>query len=137
MACRLETQSKKATIIHEQFDSVFSNPLSKIKHIFDKKSRLPNIHKIIINRSGLLKLLVNINVNKADGPDGVPGRLLKICANELVDIYQLLFQTSIDQGWKESNVVPLFKKGDKNKAENYRPISLTSLSCKLLEHVCA
>ena len=119
---------------------VFSNPLSKIKHIFDKKSRLPNIHKIIINRSGLLKLLVNINVHKADGPDGVPGRLLKICANELVDIYQLLFQSSIDQGivppdWKEANVVPLFKKGDKNKAENYRPISLTSLSCKLLEHV--
>ena len=31
--------------------------------------------------------------------------------------------------------MPLFKKGDRTKAENYRPISLTSLSCKLLEHV--
>ena len=132
--------AEKANIIHEQFDSVFSNPIPKIMHIFDNKSRLPNIHRIIINRSGLLKLLLNINVHKADGPDGVPGKLLKICANELVDIYKLIFQTSIDQGivppdWKEANVVPLFKKGDKKNAENYRPISLTSLSCKLLEHV--
>ena len=31
--------------------------------------------------------------------------------------------------------MPLFKKGDRSKAENYRPISLTSLSCKLLEYV--
>ena len=63
-----------------------------------------------------------------------------MCAHELVDVYQILFQASLDQGivpsdWKEANVVPLFKKGDRCKAENYRPISLTSLSCKLLEHV--
>ena len=37
--------------------------------------------------------------------------------------------------WKKANIVPLFKKGDKSLPENYRPISLTSLSCKLLEHV--
>ena len=102
--------------------------------------RLPNIHKITITRSGILKLLLNINVHKANGPDNIPGRLLKICAHELVDVYVILFQASLDQGvvppdWKEANVVPLFKKGDKSKAENYRPISLTSLSCKLLEHV--
>ena len=46
----------------------------------------------------------------------------------------------MDQGvvppdWKKANIVPLFKKGDKSLPENYRPISLTSLSCKLLEHV--
>ena len=101
---------------------------------------MPNICKININRSGLLKLLLNINIHKSDGPDNVPGRLLKLCANELVDVYQILFQVSLDSGvvppdWKEANVVPLFKKGDKSKPENYRPISLTSLSCKLLEHV--
>ena len=130
----------KANIIHRQFDSVFSNPLPKIKHFFDKTKSLPNIHKITLNRPGLLKLFLNINVHKSDGPDNVPGRLLKICAHELVDVYLILFQASLDQGivppdWKEASVVPLFKKGDKSKAENYRPISLTSLSCKLLEHV--
>ena len=37
--------------------------------------------------------------------------------------------------WKEANVVPLYKKDDRTNPGNYRPISLTSLSCKLLEHV--
>ena len=35
--------------------------------------------------------------------------------------------------WKEANITPLFKKGSRNKPENYRPVSLTSVVCKLLE----
>ena len=58
----------------------------------------------------------------------------------MAHIYSFLFQASLDQGvvppdWKTANVVPLFKKGDKSKAENYRPISLTSITCKVLERV--
>ena len=131
---------KKATIIHEQFDSVFSDPNPPISPSFDPSERLPDMKPIIISRNGILKLLLNINPNKANGPDNVPGKFMKMCAHELADIFQILFQASLDQGtvpqdWKEANVVPLFKKGDRCRAENYRPISLTSLSCKLLEHV--
>ena len=35
--------------------------------------------------------------------------------------------------WKEANIIPSFKKGSRNKSENYRPVSLTSVICKLLE----
>ena len=35
--------------------------------------------------------------------------------------------------WKEANIIPLFKKGSRNKSVNYRPVSLTSVICKLLE----
>ena len=35
--------------------------------------------------------------------------------------------------WKEANITPLFKKGSRKKPENYRPVSLTSVVCKLLE----
>ena len=88
----------------------------------------------------MLKLLLNININKAVGPDGIPGRLLKLCAHEIVDSLITIFQASLDQGvvpddWKDANIMPLFKKGDKTSAENYRPISLTSVTCKLLEHI--
>lgn len=131
---------KKANIIHDYFDTVFSNPEPKINHDLDPSKRLPDMHKIQINRSGLLKLLLNINIHKANGPDNISGRFLKLCAYEIVDVLQIIFQASLDQGivpsdWKEANIMPLFKKGDRMKAENYRPISLTSLSCKLLEHV--
>ena len=51
-----------------------------------------------------------------------------------------LFQRSIDDGkipsdWWKASIVPIYKKGDKHKAANYRPVSLTSISCKLLEHI--
>jgi hypothetical protein len=51
-----------------------------------------------------------------------------------------LFQASINQGtippeWKEAKVVPIFKKGDKSRASNYRLVSLTVVTCKMLEHI--
>ena len=98
------------------------------------------MNNITVTRAGVLKLLININPNKATGPDRIPGRLLKLCANELVEVFQLLFQASLDQGsvpndWKRADITPLYKKGDKMQAENYRPVSLTSIACKLLEHI--
>ena len=49
-----------------------------------------------------------------------------------------LFNLSLEEGtvpseWKEANITPLFKKGSRNKPENYRPVSLTLVVCKLLE----
>ena len=51
-----------------------------------------------------------------------------------------IFQYSIDTGslpsdWRDANISPGFKKGGRHLAENYRPVSLTSISCKLLEHI--
>ena len=37
--------------------------------------------------------------------------------------------------WKEANIIPLFKKGSRKKSDNYRPMSLTSVICKLLERL--
>ena len=55
-------------------------------------------------------------------------------------IYNRVFNLSLKEGvvpfeWKEANIIPLFKKGSRNKSENYRPVSLTSVICKLLERV--
>ena len=51
-----------------------------------------------------------------------------------------MFNLSLKEGvvpfeWKEANIRPLFKKGSRNKLENYRPVSLTSVICKLLERL--
>ena len=132
--------TRKANLIHKQFDSVFSDDTIKITPEFEKENRLPTMDPIKITQNGILKLLSNIDPNKAVGPDQVPGHFLKLCAYEIADMYVILFQASLDQGivppdWKMANIVPLFKKGDKSLPENYRPISLTSLSCKVLEHV--
>ena len=87
-----------------------------------------------------LILKKNVKINKATGPDELPARLLKELNNELSPILVVLFQASLNQGkvpqdWKLANVTPLFKKGDKSDPDNYRPVSLTSITCKLLEHI--
>ena len=130
---------KKANIFNNHFCQVFSKPDSNKKptSIKENKNSIPNI---TVKSAGVLKLLLNINVNKATGPDGIPGRLLNLCAYEIVDVLTLFFQASLDQGtvpkdWKQANIVPLHKKGDKSVVLNYRPISLTPITSKLLEHI--
>ena len=85
-------------------------------------------------------MLRGLNPHKATGPDDMSCRLLKEYANEIAPVIQLLYQASINQGtlpsdWKTAYVVPILKKGDKCKAENYRPVSLTSVVYKLMEHI--
>ena len=87
---------------------------------------------IIITTGGVKKLLDELNVSKANGPDGIPARILKETANEPTEVMTLLFKASLTQSdildiWRESLISPLFKGGkkDRNKTENYKPISLS------------
>ena len=82
----------------------------------------------------------NLNIHKAAGPDEIPTILLKELAPYLAETFTTFFQASINQGtippdWKEAFVVPIFKKGDKSRASNYRPVSSIVVTCKILEHI--
>ncbi|KAK3098073.1 hypothetical protein FSP39_015909 [Pinctada imbricata] len=129
----------KANILNDQFVSVFTQ--EDTHHIPDKgDSPYPDLPEIIIHPDGVRKLLKNINPHKATGPDNIPGQLLKEVAREVTPILTLIFSASLHQGripdeWKEATVTPLFKKGDRGKAANYRPVSLTSITCKIMEHI--
>ena len=82
-----------------------------------------------------------MNPSKAlPGPDELHPRVLKELAIELDPAFNHLFQQSIDTGeirkeWSLANICPLFKKSDGSLACNYRPVSLTCVPCKLLEHI--
>ena len=81
-----------------------------------------------------------LNPFKALEPDELHPRVLKELATELGPIFAHLFQRLIDSGdipkeWTLANISPLFKKGDRALAYNYRPVSLTCVPCKLLEHI--
>ena len=82
--------------------------------------------------------ILKLNVNKSCEPDEMHPQIFI----ELVDLVSkplaLLLNKTMDegcipQGWKMAHVSPIFKKGARNKAENYRPINLTSIVCKLME----
>ena len=127
-------------VLVKQFQSVFT----KDRNLFRPPVKHPNIietlQNIKIRVPGVRKLLHDVKVAKAVGPDGIPNLVLKECADQLAPGLTLIFQESINTGvlpedWLNANVAPLFKKGDRHKAENYRPVSLTSVTGKLLEHI--
>ena len=129
----------KADILNRQFTSVFTREdTSSIPPLPDRN--YPSMPNIVVQIPGVKKLLSNIKPNKASGPDAIPCRLLKETAEEIAPILADIFNESLSSGhlpddWKTANVAPVFKKGNTNLAENYRPISLTCVCCKLLEHI--
>jgi hypothetical protein len=130
---------EKANILNDQFKSVFTKTMSTTleKSTIDRGF---NIKTLKIGEQGVFKLLTDINPSKAMGPDQIPNIVLKTCAKTLAPGMTKIFQKSIDcsepsDDWLNTNVAPVYKKGDVHQAENYRPVSLTSVICKLLEHI--
>ena len=88
----------------------------------------------------MVKLLKNVKPHKAAEHDDIYLMLLKEAADEIAPAITLLFQASLNQGntpstWRKALVVPIYKKGSKSDASNYRPIYLTSARCKLCERI--
>ena len=86
------------------------------------------------------KKIQNLRSEAAAGPDGIGPLILKELSYGLSPILAHVFSRSLLEGkvpqdWKEANVTPICKKGAKSDAGNYRPVSLTSVSCKMLESI--
>ena len=95
---------------------------------------------ISISVSGVHKLLSDLNPFKATGPDAISARFLKETANKIAPMFPCLFNQSlatgeVPQDWKNAYVIPIYKKGSKSDPRNYRPVSLTSIVYKTMEHI--
>ena len=130
---------RKAEILNNQFWSVFTSEDTKN---IPKLPGPPNTEmpKFEITVQGVTKLLEGLNGGKASGPDELPNLILNNAANEISPFLKIIFDQSLKTGklpddWVEANVAPVFKKGDWHYPANYRPISLTCVCAKLLEHI--
>ena len=93
---------------------------------------------IHINKTKVKSKLLKLNPSKTAGADTINPAVLKECEKVLAKPLTILFRKSIESSkvpeiWKYANVTPIFKKGSKSLASNYRPVSLTSIVCRLLE----
>jgi hypothetical protein len=130
---------EKAETLNNQFKSVFTVENTRSLPPL-RNSNTPTINNIQVDVEGVLKLLSSVKVNKATGPDQIPARILKECSSAIAPIFTKIFQKSLDTGtlpkdWREAFITPIYKKGDKANPANYRPVSLTSIPSKLLEHI--
>lgn len=95
---------------------------------------------VLITHEGIAKLIDNLKLSSAPGPDNITAKILKGTVSISSRILQIIFQQSVSNGeipndWKTSKITPVFKAGNRSDPSNYRPISLTSIPCKLLEHI--
>ena len=136
----LKTDNKdKADIFNKQFESVYTreqpgDPPSK------GPSPYPDIGDLYIDPNGVKRLLDRLNPFKSSGPDDLSARVLKECSAEIAPVLACIFNKSLAQSrvpddWLQANVVPIYKKGEKYDPANYRPVSLTCICCKSLEHI--
>ena len=131
--------------LNKYFLSVFTQeePDGELEpeHIFrgQEADKLSNIN---IDKEMVRKEIDKLKKTKSPGPDDIFPRILKECKEQLDEPIARIFMKSLDTGivprlWRQANVVPIFKKGDKAEGSNYRPISLTSVVGKMLEAIIA
>ena len=133
-----QSDLEKAEEFNGQFTDVFNKNVHTQVPLLDRSA--PFMNYIAVCKSGVIKLLKGLNLSKVLGSDELHPRVLKELATELGPAFAHLFQQSIDTGeipkeWSLANICPLFKKSDWSLACNYRPVSLTCVPCKLLEHI--
>ncbi|KAI8509503.1 hypothetical protein Bbelb_133510 [Branchiostoma belcheri] len=136
----VDKEEEKAELLNE----IFVNITKDCNHP-DRTMKLPILTSkqfttLQVTREEVLTVLLSLQVDKAPGPDGISNKLLREAAPEICDSLQCLFNYSLSTGtfpteWKQSNVTPVYKKGDKTDPLNCRPISLLPTVAKLMERL--
>jgi sarcosine oxidase/L-pipecolate oxidase len=97
-----------------------------------------SLSDIIVNRAEVVDQLSILNLNKAYGSDNISPKVLKLCREELADPLSNIFNNSLRSStflskWKESHIIPIYKKGPPSEIGNYRPVALLSCISKVFE----
>ena len=134
---------KMAEMLNTFFCSVFTREdlslMPEAEHYFqgEDSERLKTVN---ITAEKVKKKLQNLSPSSAPGPDKMWPRVLCSLAEELsyplAIIYtRCLAEETVPPEWRTANVTPIFKKGAKGSAGNYRPVSLTCVLCKVMESI--
>lgn len=128
-----------ASILNSTFVASFSHDHSSTVPLLLQNDFSPML-PIIFDVAGIIHLVDNLKMSCSAGIDDINSKFLKNTKEYSSIILFKLFEQSLSVGvlpgdWKVGKVVPVHKTGDKHIPLNYRPISLTSISCKILEHI--
>ena len=126
-----------AEILSDAFSSVYTNEDLKVISFAPPKTK-DELVDMIFTEEIVARNLAKMKNYSSSGPDNIPYIVLKagrsIMVKVLCQLFQLIFDYSaVPSVWKTAHVTPVYKKGNKRDPLNYRPISLTSYVCKIME----
>ena len=133
---KTEDNKEKANILSDYFASVFTNePLGELPQMTPIEIQ-NELKDLVINKDMVLKLLQNLKIDKLPGPDSLHPRLLFEIKESIAETLRIIFNQSltlktVPKEWKNTQISAIFKKG--NTSQNYRPVSLTSVVCKIMK----
>ena len=131
-------QSMMGELFAKAFASVYIGNRPGNPH--DYQHTTASMGEVAISYEVVLDKLLGLNASSSAGPDGIHPRVLRSCARVLAAPLSIIFARSLEEGclpetWKLSRVVPIYKEGKKSTPLNYRPVSMTSMPCKVMERV--
>lgn len=134
-----ENDKEKADMLSKQFAGVFQCKEEQVKRARNGNADWDSLG---ITTADIWKEVKRLKNGKSPGPDGITGDTLKIAGSSAIPFLEELFKISFNTGempqeWKQGTVVPIFKEGERSDPRNYRPVSLTSVVCKIMESLIA
>ncbi len=127
------TPRETAELFSEAFRNVYKADDHRLEPMVEARQLVNQVAALTFTPEASRSVLEGVKPHKSAGPDGVQPSLVKILADMLVEPITVLFNQTLVDGipadWKESEVIPLYKKGDTMDVGNYRPVSLTSVIC--------
>ncbi|KAF7702949.1 hypothetical protein HF521_021956 [Silurus meridionalis] len=102
--------------------------------------RAGEVNTFTISEHDVRRAFKRVNTRKASGPDGITGRVLKACADQLAPVFTEIFTLSLEQSvvpscFKQSTIVPVPKKPQPTCINDYRPVALISVVIKCFKRL--
>ncbi|BHF62023.1 hypothetical protein SprV_0100500400 [Sparganum proliferum] len=134
--------SEKTELLGQYFASVFTRETEFRSHSASNavETACPVLDSTLFPTAVVERELKNLKEAKCSVPDNIPAKFLKELANELSKPLAHIFRSSFELGrlpseWKTANIFQIYKGGARTNANNYRPVSLTCICCKIMEAI--
>ncbi|KAK3574354.1 hypothetical protein QTP86_005145 [Hemibagrus guttatus] len=100
----------------------------------------PNNQVLCLSTADVRRTLHRVNPRKSAGPDNIPGRVLKECAEQLADVFTDILNISLSSAivptcLKTTTIIPMPKKSTVSCLNDYRPVALTPIVMKCFERL--